>query len=290
MQIAFCTKLMLKLFSKLRILKYFNIYPKICLGKKSIKLPIMGGIGCANLLPSEPWLDKIIDTLFHIKGGAFIDVGINIGQTLIKFIEYGDDRNYYGFEPNYSCSAYVEKIKNINNLQEVNIIPVGLSDHNSLDKLCLSDDYDSCASTTEGFRKQGTYSMSKQIPMFRGDLMIDYFGIKSVCILKIDVEGGEFEVLVGLQNTIKTLKPFIICEILPIYDSTSELGKFRRHRTDQVIETLVSKGYRIFRLLHDGKVISLKTIETHSDLKLCEYLFVPSEYIDTVMAQLNLIG
>ena len=73
----------------------------------------MGGIGYGNLFPKEPWMGRTIQALLALKGGAFVDVGVNIGRTLLKFIEYGDGRLYYGFEPRNqypSCRALRQKL------------------------------------------------------------------------------------------------------------------------------------------------------------------------------------
>lgn len=291
MRVSFHTRLLLRVLSKIRVLKYLNLYPKVLLplGRRLIKLPLIGGVGYYEnfLLPHEPWLDKTIEILLSMREGAFIDVGVNLGQTLLKFIAYNDGREYYGFEPNPICFEYVEKLRKTNLLQNVKIIPVGLSDKSGLKKLLLNEDCDGAASIVSGFRLNNHYSMSKTVPVFRGDeILFEYLKIQSVGIVKIDVEGGELEVLVGLQNTIKKMRPFILCEILPVYDEISEMGKMRRKRTDQIVEIISKAGYKIVRLLHDGKAVSLETIATHANPKLCEYLFIPDEVVETVNATL----
>jgi FkbM family methyltransferase len=288
MRVSYHTRFALRVLSKVRLLKYLNLYPKVQLGGRSIKLPIIGGVGYQNLFPTEPWLGRTIGILQNMKEGAFIDVGINLGQTLLKFIEYFDGRAYYGFEPNALCFAYAEEIKKINKLQSVTIIPVGLSDKDSVTKMFLIDNYDSSASIIEGYREEKYYSMSKHVPVFRGDELLENLGVRSVCILKIDVEGAELEVLTGLRHTITKLKPFIFCEILPVYDENSAIGNMRRNRIDRVVEFVCTAGYKIVRLLPDGRAVPLESIDTHSNLQLCEYLFVPEESVEAVHARLHL--
>ena len=111
-------------------------------------------------------------------------------------------------------------------------------------------------------------------------------GINSVSVLKIDVEGAEVEVLDGLRKTIAEKRPFIICEILPVGDDESKVGKMRRKRTDAVTTLLSSLKYEILRQLDDGTCLPLKKIETHDDLGLCNYLFVPKESMEAVLGTL----
>lgn len=171
------------------------------------------------------------------------------------------------------------------------IIPVGLSDKSGLRKLLLNEDCDGAASIVSGFRLNEHYSISKTVPVFRGDeILFEYLKVQSVCILKIDIEGGELEVLIGLQNTIKKMRPFILCEILPVYDESSMIGKMRRKRVDRIVEIVSEAQYKIVQLLHDGKVVSLETIVSHANPKLCEYLFVPEEFTKAMYASLNIEG
>ena len=59
------------------------------------------------------------------------------------------------------------------------------------------------------------------------------------------------------------------CEILPVYDEASEIGRMRRKRTDRVVKFVTALGCGISRLLHDGTIEPLESIDTHSDLALC---------------------
>ena len=151
----------------------------------------------------------------------------------------------------------------------------------------MQHDYDASGSTIKGFRSDSFYSTSKYVPVFRGDALFETLEIESISVVKIDVEGAELEVLDGLQKTIAKQQPFILCEILPVGDEETQMGRIRRDRTDSVLRTVLSSGYEIFRLLRDGTMEPLKRIATHSDLSLCQYMFVPDARAETVCARLN---
>jgi hypothetical protein len=40
---------------------------------------------------------------------------------------------------------------------------------------------------------------------------------------------------------------------------------------------LSEEDYKIYRILHTGEVVPLEYFEIHSDLALCEYMFVPQK-------------
>ncbi len=280
MKVTAGTKFFIKLMYKMNVLKNLNVFPKLRFGNKSIKLPILSGLGYENLFPHETWLNSIVSKLLPLKEGVFIDVGMNIGQTLLKFLEQESDKLYFGFEPNPTCYHYVEKIKEINqSIENIHVIPVGLSNESRILKLRLNNDSDSAASLAEDFRAKEEYSTSRWVVVMRGDEVVEMLGISQIAVLKIDVEGGEWDVINGLQQTIKKMRPFIVCEILPVYDMASSKGQFRRQRIDRILNFLSQEKYKLFRLMHDGTTRPLETIESHGDLNLCEYLFVPEEHL-----------
>ena len=202
-------------------------------------------------------------------------MGVNIGQTLIKIINCDPERHYYGFEPNPDCYTYVRKLKEMNNLDRVCLIPVGLSNRIHVGQLFGKSVTDSAATTVKGFRGIETDANSQPVPLFKGDDLLST--TLDVAVVKIDVEGGELEVLQGLLETLQRCRPFVVCEVLPIYEESTELGKTRRARTDKLLSLFGSLDYKTARLLHDGKVVLLGTIETHGDLGQSDYLFYPSE-------------
>jgi hypothetical protein len=96
-------KLTIQILRKLRILKYLNINGNISLNGKLFKIPILEEIGFSNLFISEPWMIDLLKIILPIEKERFIDVGVNIGQTLLKLRSISDNIDYIGFEPNPVC-------------------------------------------------------------------------------------------------------------------------------------------------------------------------------------------
>lgn len=267
--------LALRALARLRLLPSVRLYPRGRAGDVELALPILHGTGYTNLFNHEPWLDSVIRRLLDLRDGAFLDVGVNVGQTLLKFLQFSTERHrYVGFEPNPSCLWYLSSLLSTNQFRSVEIVPTGLSDINGVIRLFLKDDFDPGGSAVEGFRPANEYSASRIIPVLKGDQVVEMLGLSNVAIIKVDVEGGELEVLRGLERTLRTQHPFVISEILPVYDPDSEIGKFRRSRTDELESIMRSSGYSCIRMLHDGSMEKLERIESHGSLELCEYLFV----------------
>ena len=260
-----------KTLNRLRIIKYFNA--SVQLGR--VRVPVLRGLGVAHLYEHEPWLTPLLRTLLTHRSGAFVDVGVNIGQTLIKVLKCDPTRKYYGFEPNPICYDYVRRLKELTNLGNVCLVPVGLSNRTHMGQLFGNSLTDPGATTIKGFRGSENDDNSQFVPLCKGDDLLSTS--LDIALVKIDVEGAELEVLQGLSETLHRCRPFVLCEVLPIYDESTEIGKKRRVRADELLSIIQSLEYKTVRLLHDGKMVPLETIETHGILDFSDYLFCPTE-------------
>jgi FkbM family methyltransferase len=233
-----------------------------------LQIPIINGLGYSLLRNAEPWLDATLARLLSVRPGVFLDVGVNIGQTLIKVVHADPAREYWGFEPNPSAIAYATALKELNHLARVHLVCVALSCRGGTARLSLASDEDTTASMIEGFRPAEFYRRHQTVAIVPGDDVVEDENIGAVSIVKIDVEGAEVEVLRGLHRTILRDRPFILCEVLPVYDETTAIGQMRRKRSDEIQRLLHEMDYELVRLMPDGSSVPLRTIETHADLNL----------------------
>ena len=80
----------------------------------------------------ELWMGQILGVLLKQNNGAFLDVGVNIGQTLCQVKSIDFQREYFGFEPNPACNMFVEELVRINKFPCVKIFPVGIFTEDSI--------------------------------------------------------------------------------------------------------------------------------------------------------------
>jgi FkbM family methyltransferase len=74
-------------------------------------------------------------------------------------------------------------------------------------------------SSLASFRNEGRMGMSAiQVPVYRGDTVVDRFEVPPPDIIKIDVEGFEGEVIRGMERIMRTKRPVIVFEHLFLSD------------------------------------------------------------------------
>jgi FkbM family methyltransferase len=247
---------------------------------------IMGGMDRLGVWRHwERWLDPSIERLLAGNQGCFVDVGVNVGQTLLKMRRLSPETPYVGFEPNLQALAQVQTLVRRRRMTGCTFYPMALGTTFGIaDLRSRGGDADPAASVVEGFRGEAFYSASRAVTLAAGDEVLTEAGHRPVALIKIDVEGGEMEVLQGLQQTLAGDRPPVLCEVLPVYDPAESRGKFRLQRQEEIERLLGDLDYRILRLDRSGGLIPLTTIGVHADLKNCDYLFLPAERLADVDA------
>ena len=242
-----------------------------------IKTPVILGLNC-NL--TETWMIDLLSNLLKEKEGAFLDIGVNLGQTLIKVKGIELDREYIGFEPNPSCVFYVKELIKNNKFEDCTIIPVGLfTEDNVLSLECISDtEVDSAASLIKGFRHSVIYHKIP-VPVFRFQTIANILNIDKIGVVKIDVEGAELEVVKSLYSVFNDCRPLVILEVLPVYSNEKKMRKERQEELEQIFSELNYLFFRVDKSANNA-YIGLKKISEigiHSDLTQCDYVVIPNE-------------
>lgn len=248
---------------------------------KRIKIPIIREIGIQNLTISEPWMIDLLRKLLNKRKGMFIDVGTNLGQTLIKLRCIHPYIEYIGLEPNPVCVFYLGELIRRNNFGNCTILPVGLFDNNGLLQLDFFNEsvVDSSASLIKSFRPGHKVDHRHYVPVLTFETIISALKLGGISTIKIDVEGAELEVLKTLYKTISNYRPIIILEILPVYTNENKMRKERQSKIEQIIFKLEYSIFRVRKTDRDSYngLHELKTIGIHSDLSQCDYVLVPNE-------------
>jgi FkbM family methyltransferase len=158
-----------------------------------------------------PKLKKYYSTI--LTDDVFIiDVGSNKGQSIDFFLNINSNIKILGFEPNKKLFKKIEsKYKHEKNVQLKN---VGVSDvsgtlvfnENILDEtstfetLNFDSDYLKKKAKILGVKPEQIINASYEVPVITLDSIIDNESLTNNVIVKIDVEGHEFQCLKGLLS------------------------------------------------------------------------------------------
>lgn len=259
-----------------RIARYFNFTLPRSINGQRIKLPVIGGFKVG--IRGELFLLDIFDFILPKLDGAVLDVGVNVGQTLVKVKLAKPDQRYYGFEPNPNCFAYLESLVQANEWGDVTFFPFGLSNQTSILSLHVSSEKptDSMGSFLPKARPELIMNRVRHVAVFEF-AKIDPLIKERIGLLKIDVEGYELEVVRGFAEAIRRDKPVIVFEMLPIQSLAT--------RHEQTVEMLQSFGYRVFLIAkHENRHwAGLQVIDTFTcptEAKQSDYLAVSEDRQD----------
>ena len=159
-------------------------------------------------LPYERFTEALLRTYLR-EGDVFLDVGANIGYfTRIASTLVGPTGHVHAFEPMPSAIRLLRK--NSEHLANVSLYEIALSDHRG------NSDF--------SVRKQGETSslggdpLAAEMIRVRTDTIDNLFSAHDrVDVIKIDVEGYEYEVLQGARATIQMNQPLLYFEFLAGY-------------------------------------------------------------------------
>ena len=266
-----------------KILEFFNFTLTRKINSTYFKIPILGSLGISNLSVSEKWMIDVLKIILQIDSVKFIDVGANIGQTLLKLKSIDKNIEYIGFEPNPNCIFYLRTLIKKNSIKNTVLLPIGISTKNELGELnfYVENPTDSSASILESLRENKALR-KEYISLFDVKSIKAKIDLNEMSILKVDVEGAELEVIESFKDEIKNHNPFILLEILPVYNIDEYPDRYERQ--NKLLSLLKSLNYSTFRIIKtEVNLLGLNEIdeiEVHSNLNNCDYLFVPKTKFD----------
>lgn len=236
-----------------------------------------------NLISNyETWMDKLLPKILGESKTTVIDVGANVGQTLLKVLPLHQMTNYYAIEPNTYCATYIEDLVRKNTFPNVEVLQYALSDSTGEAELLLRYRDDILATTSSSFRKYTKYSSTLTVPKTTGDLLFNTRELENLSILKIDVEGGELNVLKGFYQTIKTHQPYLVIEILPLHSKDASVANFRLKNADGILALLRELKYDLYNIKQKIKVETVQDLST--SLESSNYIGLPqNKYLGNLL-------
>lgn len=176
------------------------------------------------------------------EGDVFIDVGANIGYySILAGKRVGASGLVLAFEPSIRESARLVENLRLNHCGNVVFVSVALGSAPRISELHIApthtglNTFQVAASSAPAF--SGAVTQRVLVPCF-DHLVPPMLGERQVRLLKIDVEGAEMDVLLGMKDSLRRgLFERILVEITPSF-----LEKFG-HSKAALYELLESSGY-----------------------------------------------
>lgn len=277
------------IYQKIRILarmivKFFNF--RVCrhLNGVSVNIPVLAGIGMSNIkiAKHETFLNALIKSYYAGEDDVFLDVGVNIGQTLLKFKTLFPNGAYVGIEPNPNCVFYVNYLINANGWKDCTVVTIGVGHENKLMPLYFDrkDIVSAQASATfiRNYRPSTSHNVGLMLPCVRLDDYLSMATTRRIKLVKIDVEGGEVFALEGMKAIISKDKPTIVVEVLPA-KSHSESRELRMKMNVKMNNLIQELNYKVFGINEGNYSFSLIPMNEipsdKSDLSNYNYLLIP---------------
>ena len=278
----------IRVLNKLGLMEGLNVCGQKVVNGRKFKIPVLGKIGIPNLYLSEAWMTQLLKIILREHSGTFLDVGANIGQTLLKLRSITDQVKYIGFEPNTVCNFYLHQLIEANKIQNAQIVPVGVASENGLAELVFyhTSQTDSSASIVKDFRSKNKVRRKEYVPILDFETLSPSLDLDNVAVLKIDVEGAELDVLLSCQKILEKYNPIVIIEILPVYKKENVQRLERQEQIEQLADQL---DYAICSIeKNETTFLGLKqmgNIGVHRDLNRCEYVLSPRKHLKELEAK-----
>ena len=95
------------------LLKRINFSLRKSLNGKSFRIPMVAGLGGAMRRHHEPWMLQNLVQIAEQAEGAFVDVGVNLGQTLLAVKSIGEAWEYFCLCLLYTSTSPRDRQKSI---------------------------------------------------------------------------------------------------------------------------------------------------------------------------------
>lgn len=151
------------------------------------------------------------DKLYNLvqEGFYIIDVGSNFGETTLNFAKLtGTTGMVFSFEPDSYCFNKLKRNISLNKFSNIQIFNIGLGSSEAEHYLSSENIHN-----RGGNKIRMNSPMQPNIKVKKLDDIMDSFQIQKVDLIKIDVEGFEYDVLLGASNTIMKHRPIMFIEV-----------------------------------------------------------------------------
>jgi FkbM family methyltransferase len=200
-----------------------------------------------------------------------LDIGANLGQHSMKFSNAFDQ--IHAFEPNATLWSKFENNMSLNRNDNVTLHKVGLANQDAEIPFYNIDNGNEGLGTFSDIEQYDqSREMVGKLKIVRGDDFLAAIGVDQLDAMKIDVQGFEGEVLMGLQETIRRTRPIVWLELGAA--TKMDMSRFER------VEDFFPYPIRLFQLKHGLRLmirgVTLVEVEA-GELEIGDYVVCPRE-------------
>lgn len=232
--------------SRFKINQGKDILTNIKIGNNSFSIyinPYLNGGVDDDIQKFGIWEPEITDLIskYLLAGQTFVDIGANIGyHSLYASTIVGEKGKIVSYEPLLRLGEQMNKSIKENNFSNIKIYNVALSDKIGKAKLSLVSE-NVGASSIQVVENDRDVEGEIEVNIDLLDNFSDKF--TRLDMIKIDIEGNEFEALRGAEKLLKKFSPTVILEFSPHVYEKDYVGK-----TYDFYKYLISLNYQIKRI------------------------------------------
>jgi FkbM family methyltransferase len=213
----------------------------------------------------EPESVVVVERLLEGKmRPVILDVGAHTGAWVFLFEAIRPAAIVHAFEPFPQLVTFLTALMRRNRWSDVHVAPVLVGAVSGVGELHFSPGATDCASIPPDF--QPTYTDHLAIPRVTIDQYVDGHGIDNVALMKIDVEGGELEVLEGARRTLARWHPPLLMELLFTTNAS------HRRRQADAVRLLQAEGYAFYLIGGGGALAQQDVVEPDAKYEALNYL------------------
>lgn len=167
------------------------------------------------------------------EGMTVFDVGANVGELTLLFSRFvGAGGRVHAFEPSGAGYERLTTLCQAASLRNVSLNQLALAEKEGTVRLHVYDD-DYLSWTSQALRPLENYSINvkpkaiEEVPSTTIDLYCEKNGVASIDLLKIDVEGAEYQVLVGARRMLREKR--VRCLTFEFGQTTFDMGNSPDH-------------------------------------------------------------
>ena len=197
----------------------------------------------------EPGILRLIRTYLN-KDSVFVDVGANIGQHSLYASLFA--RHVYAFEPITSIYKQFNRSIFENDIFSISTYNYALGDTTTIIPIYSNKINRGGSSLVVSTER----SFLQNVKVVRLDDIALAVGLERIDVMKIDVEGYEYSVLLGAQSGINKYHPTLIIEWSPCFYNATDASI-----SQKIITFLTDAGYTIFDIGLDAEKKEILTQE-----------------------------